>query len=189
MYKSSRETWEKRLWGSIDIAGEDECWLWNKPSVNKGYPVVRDYEGTHRQASRVIWEVVHKEKPPRNLMVCHHCDTPLCLNPKHLYLGTPKQNAADYVKRLGWVGRRGEKHQTAKLTEAQVREIMARSQAGEGANSLAARFGVAPQTICGIAKGRNWTHLFSTKNDTSTDSTGFASRRYLTSYAPSKTRT
>lgn len=55
--------------------------------------------------------------------------------------------------------RRGEKSTQAKLTDAMVLEIKKLIRAGARTGDLAEQFNVAPQTICGIKAGRNWTHV------------------------------
>ena len=32
-------------------------------------------------------------------MICHHCDNRICVRPKHLFLGTAKDNAQDREKK------------------------------------------------------------------------------------------
>lgn len=74
---------------------EDQCWLWSGPQRG-----VRSKYGTfNRQkvrwsAHRAAW-VIENGEIPKGLYVCHHCDTPLCCNPKHMFLGTHDDNMAD----------------------------------------------------------------------------------------------
>lgn len=58
-------------------------------------------------AHRVAYHLAFSACPPE-LYVCHTCDNPKCVNPKHLFLGTAKDNVLDCVKK----GR----HHFAKLT-------------------------------------------------------------------------
>jgi hypothetical protein len=36
---------------------------------------------------------------PAGQVVCHSCDTPGCVNPKHLWLGTQSENISDAVSK------------------------------------------------------------------------------------------
>jgi len=50
--------------------------------------------GVHRAS----WEY-HNGKIPNGLYVCHHCDNPKCFRIDHLFLGTPKDNVQDMIKK------------------------------------------------------------------------------------------
>lgn len=62
---------------------------------------------------------------PFGLHICHKCDVPLCVNVRHLFIGTNADNVADMVAK----GRgrqpilKGEEHGNAKLTESDVLAI------------------------------------------------------------------
>jgi hypothetical protein len=51
------------------------------------------------RAHRAAW-IAKYDVIPRGLVVCHRCDTPLCINPDHLFLGTQKDNMADRAKKV-----------------------------------------------------------------------------------------
>ncbi len=76
--------------------------------------------------------------------VCHHCDNRKCVNPVHLFQGTPKQNTADMVAK----GRdpHGSKHPGAKFTAEQVAAIRA-MQGVRPMLQLAREYGVRDTTI------------------------------------------
>jgi len=82
----------------------DGCWLMETEQA--GYPRLK-IEGSQYCAHRVSY-AVHYGVDPLSLMVCHTCDNPACVNPKHLFLGTAKDNAED-KSRKGRV-RRGRRH-------------------------------------------------------------------------------
>lgn len=89
------------------------------------------------------------------LHVLHTCDTPSCINPEHLVLGSHADNMADSARK----GRkRGEKAWRAVLTEAQVLEIRA-LQPYKLPSTLAALYGVSESTIRDILTRRNWSYL------------------------------
>ena len=83
------------LYVPVPLAG---CWIWTGSVNEAGYgryrPVGRRKEFAHRFA----YQRAGNDIPP-GLMVCHRCDTPSCVNPAHLYLGTPGDNMRDRSER------------------------------------------------------------------------------------------
>lgn len=91
-----------------------------------------------------------------DLHVCHTCDNPGCVNPKHLFLGTHKDNMQDKVKKGRCQDHKGEAHPCAILTEKDVRFI----RASEDSNRvLGAYFGVDKSTIGLVKNGKTWSHI------------------------------
>jgi hypothetical protein len=91
-------------------------------------------------------------------MECRHLDgDPTNARPGNLCWGTHKENAADAI-RHGRT-RRGSGHGRAKLSEADVRKILAAARNGEGSRRLAKRYGVCRTAIKNILRGLNWKHV------------------------------
>lgn len=161
--------------GKIDRSGgPDACWLWTAGRTTKNYGAFRI--GRYMTTSnRVAYRLYNGPIPDALPFICHTCDNPPCCNPKHLYAGTPKNNAEDREER----GRgnqvsgdrhisktnpevvpRGSKHGRAKLTEEIV--ISMRLEYADGCitlKQLAAQYGVKFQVIWLALKGKTWKHV------------------------------
>jgi len=138
-----------RFWAKTQ-KGEG-CWLWMARIGRRGYgnfSVRGHFHGAHRVAYALAVGPIAD-----GLHVCHRCDNPPCVNPAHLFLGTPKENAADMTAK----GRRAV-HPHAKLCSADAVAIRARRDAGEPVVSIAADYPVTPSVISAIAHRRAWRH-------------------------------
>lgn len=140
------------------------CWLWTGPVDKNGYGDITakhirieapgwKYARKRKKAHRVSWEI-HHGPIPHGFKVLHRCDVPGCVNPEHLFLGTPKDNTADMVaKRRHY---HGDRCASSRLTEEQVLAIRGSS---ETQRELAKRYGVHFGTINDIVRHRTWKHL------------------------------
>lgn len=165
-----------RFWGKVDKESSaifyngTRCWEWIGAKNKSGYGHywVR-HKKTNWKSHRASWNI-HYGEIPDNLLVCHHCDNPSCINPIHLFLGTSKDNALDRESKHrngSKPGRRkrpetiqyGERSPNHKLTKKQVAEIRQLYKPlvrGWGHQSLANKYGVAKSTIAAVVRGKNW---------------------------------
>ena len=174
------------FWAKVDKRGKDDCWPWQGyvSHASGGYGIFdrrRNGQRKARRASRVAF-TLSKGPIPSGLMVLHECDNPVCVNPKHLKLGTAKVNSQDMVRRKRhwtmtrperiqrgenhWTARRGtgplprgEQHHNAKLTSGQVKAIRSKYDAGGvSQRQLAREYGVSQGTIWQIVNHHYWSH-------------------------------
>lgn len=145
---------EERFWNSVQKT--ETCWLWTagKDSDEYGWlyagqdPISK--KSFSLSAHRYSYEL-HYGPIPEGMFVCHTCDNPSCVNPAHLFLGTPQDNSLDRNSK----GRHeyGVNHWKSKLTEDQVREIRSSNL---GLSELGRKYGVSPQAIQKIRKRITW---------------------------------
>lgn len=133
---------------------ESGCWLYDGRLTDHGYGIApRGVSGRSEGAHRAFYRRFKGEIPP-GMCVCHKCDTPPCVNPDHLFLGTNEDNAADRSAK----GRaRGEWNGRTLITEREAMRALWAVNVPAGV--MARELGVARSTIASIRNGSTWTHL------------------------------
>lgn len=159
-----------RFWAKVDKAGGSACWLWRASVCKDGYgkhaitaPAGHTPKQRHFRAPRLSWEMANGIAPAE-LVVCHKCDTPACVRPDHLFLGTQAENRRDCAAK----GRtaRGEGAGNARLDEQSVIEIKLLAEAGKlDIGQMMQKYGMSKSAIWLIASGRNWRHVSPTISD------------------------
>ena len=137
------------------------CHLWTA-SVNKaGYGKFGSQNGTANWvlAHRYAYERING-KIPKGFIVCHKCDTPACVNPEHLFLGTYADNNRDREAKNRGRQPSGEKHGRSKLNEKDVIQLRELVQSGTmSAYSAGKKFGINSKTAHDIVSGKLWKHV------------------------------
>lgn len=134
----------------------DECVLWPY-GTSQGYSIVTVGASGHRQRQGhiVSWEITNKRKTPRGMDICHTCDVRLCINPRHLFIGTRQDNVDDAVKKMRH--QHGSKHSNAQINEDIVKEI--RAMQGIRTVDMARIFGVTEEVIYQVRTRKTWRHV------------------------------
>lgn len=136
----------ERFWQHVDVRREGECWHWLGTLSPQGYGTL-SVEGTTHRAHRISFVVQHGPIP-EGLFVCHRCDNKRCVNPFHLFLGTPKQNSGD-AQRKGLLCR---------VPVERLRLVHELIERGAPKTSIARLLGMGRSTVIAIAQGK-WAHL------------------------------
>lgn len=138
--------------------GSDACWPWTAGMDKDGYGRIWLDKGTVR-AHRIALER-HLGRPIKpGFCALHACDNPPCCNPIHLFEGTKADNSRDSAAKGRARGVRGAQHHSAKLTEADVREIRRRAHGGELQRTLAEEFGIVQPSVSEIVLRKTWKHV------------------------------
>src|SRR3990172_5475616 len=117
MRKNTQEQFEKKF----EMIPECGCWLWTAGCTDKGYGQFR-LSGVNKLAHRTAWEF-YRGPIPAGLCVLHRCDTPACVNPYHLFLGTQYDNAQDRENKNRRIPPKGAACNLAKLYQAAILKI------------------------------------------------------------------
>ena len=133
------------------------CWLWQGSTNGIGYGQLnrRALLKIPLLAHSYSWFLEHGILPSQ--CVCHKCDTPLCVRPSHLFVGTHQDNMTDC--NLKGRGNQGSKHGLSKLTEPQIIRIRALHSKGRTMAFLADMYRVHRSNIEHIIHRRRWRHV------------------------------
>lgn len=147
-----------RFWTKVKKSGPDACWLWTASTCSAmGYGILgKGGKGAgYIMAHRFSYQF-HNGAIPDGMLVCHTCDVPLCVNPKHLVLGTRLYNQGDMSRK----GRsaKGERQGQAKLTERDVAAIRAMAKA-HTQQCIADKYDVSRSNIYKIVNLKTWSHV------------------------------
>lgn len=147
----------ERFWSRVNCGHSNDCWNWlGWLDVDKYGQISFQYKTL--RAHRIAY-FLHNKKDPGKLSVCHLCDNAMCCNPFHLWLGTPRNNNQDCSLKGRYINQKGIKNPSAKLTEAQVRQIRKQYAEGRKQCELVSQHSIHPTTIHNIVQRKTWTHI------------------------------
>jgi hypothetical protein len=118
-----------------------------------GYPTIM-MSGKKVTIARYVYSQLHGEIRP-GMSVCHTCDNPGCINPTHLFLGTPKDNTADMVKKGRLVSSYGERNGYHKYTEEFILKIKSDVET-MSCSDVGRKHGIPIRTVTEIKNGKRW---------------------------------
>lgn len=157
----TKKNLEERFWSKVERRSEQECWPWLGDLASNGYgkfDIWKDGQRTCHTASRVAYMLTFGHIDA-NFYVCHKCDNPICVNPNHLFLGTPRENSIDKLRK-GRANFQATAEGVAKLTREQVLEIRAKYNPPKCDSShLSAEYGLDASSIRKIISRKTWRHI------------------------------
>ena len=150
---AARKPVDERFWANVQQSKSvNDCWLWTGNITVHGYGFM-SVEGKIWPAHRLSY-TMHYGPIPDGLLVCHACNTPRCVRPNHLYLGSDKDNARDKVLSMPLALRtRG------KMTSSTVKKIRNMATQGVSKHAIAKRFGLSYTTVWAIVTRKTWAHI------------------------------
>jgi len=135
---------KERILDNVIPVTETGCWLWTGHMMSTGYGRTQIKDKTYL-THRLSYEAFN-EPIPEGLWVLHKCDVRLCVNPKHLFVGTHQDNMNDAVK----------KGRTKKILRADDVELIKQlKRKGFATQNVACLFGVSSLTIYRAIKEGN----------------------------------
>ena len=148
------KTPEQRFWEKVGQSTTNDCWLWAGPQA-KGYGVL-NIGGKNAKAHRISY-ILHYGEIPERKIVCHHCDTPLCCNPQHLFIGTHRDNVHDKLTKGRY--RHGSVIRHRKFTDDEVVKIRELANQGYSYAAIARLFPVGKSQIRNIVLRLSWAQI------------------------------
>lgn len=156
---------QERIKKNSAANSQSGCWDWVKGKNKDGYGKVK-YAQRDLSAHRAAWLAFRGPIAP-GMLVCHKCDNPSCVNPDHLFLGSPQDNMDDKMAKGRWrggpqfweKGKCGAVHHNAKLDERKVVQVLAMFREGRAAVDIAKQFGVSDTVVIRIRENKAWKHV------------------------------
>lgn len=146
-----------RFWKKVDKRSETECWLWQGARRKAGYGSIgMGGKGAKNEGAHRVSYMLHNgvSEIPAGMVVMHACDTPLCVNPHHLSLGTHTDNVHDALNKGRFRGAaKGVNNARSKLTQEQVDYMRSATCMNK---ELAEMFGISQAVVSNIKRGKTY---------------------------------
>lgn len=139
-----------RFWSKVDVGSPNACWNWRAGASTFGHGRFK-LSGRLVSPHRFVYEQVNGPIPAsvsyHGLVVMHACDNPLCCNPRHLRLGTQRDNVRDQIAK----GRKPVGRKSPKFSDEVVAAVRADTRLH---HVIAADFGMSTRYVGEIKQGK-----------------------------------
>lgn len=132
------------------------CWIWLGRKNLKGYGMFDFNNGV--LAHRFSY-YLHIGEIPKGLCVCHSCDNPSCVNPRHLWIGTHSDNRENARVKNRLPSLKGSKNGNSKLIEEQVIEIKRLLKENISMTKISKQFNISFGSVANIKIKKTWKHI------------------------------
>lgn len=147
---------------------DNGCWEWigalndnNRKAAYGSMTIGSRTDGSRKKVSAHRYSyMVFIGMIPDDLFVCHSCDNSICVNPKHLFLGTRQDNTDDRERKGRNYVPRGENHAKAILKEADVINIYRLLDNGIRNIEISRMYKIEKSAVSNIRTGKNWKQAF-----------------------------
>lgn len=142
------------FWSKVNKT--DNCWIWTDRIDYKGYgrctasnnlrtllSISTKTPSAHRISYLITFGLI-----PDGLLVCHKCDTPACVNPEHLFLGTYSDNYQDMIQKGRQAKGKPKRFRKLPLQD----ELIRLRQSGLSAKAIAEMYNVTPASVNGAIR-------------------------------------
>ena len=136
----------ERFLNKVQVNDQSHCWEWQGALTKCGYGNV-GIRGKNFRAHRLSAAFYNGFDMQSEMLICHHCDNPKCVNPDHLFVGTDKDNSRDMSRK----GRAGRKKVTAEQA-LEIKTLFCTKQ--QTAKQLSKTYGLNESTIRRLAQGK-----------------------------------
>jgi hypothetical protein len=144
----------ERFWSHVDVREQDECWEWTAGRNREGYGKVK-IGGKNLRSHRVMYEL-EIDDIPKGMIVMHLCDNPACCNPRHLVLGTDRDNVEDKIRKGRERYASGEDHGNSKTSEVDVIAMKKLYKSGFSIKYISDKFNMSHVQVGRIVHGTAW---------------------------------
>lgn len=135
----------------VEQRSDGECWMWKAGKDGAGYGQFW-LNGRKYKAHRIAWELHHGKPFPADMVACHSCDNPLCVNPHHIWPGTITENLRDARVK----GRLKLPHETGTVPWNKKKTHCIRGHALSGGNLIIKHGDKRACRICTSASKQAW---------------------------------